>query len=79
MNFLREEIISDIQIFKNPFQLQDQLSFASALLHKVLEVHGMVKKEGHLELVHVLNLFYHYVVIRMPILGIILQVPEHFK
>lgn len=79
MNVLRKKIVFDMQLFKNPFHFQNQIGFASALLRKVLEVHGVIEKESHLYLVHIFNLLYDEVVICMPELGVFLQVPEVSK
>lgn len=75
MNFLRKKIVSDVQLFENPLHFQNQISSASALLCKVLEVHRVVEEESHLDLVHIFNLLHHDVVIWMPVLGVSLQEP----
>lgn len=79
MNILRKKIVSDIQVFEDLLHFKDQISSALALLRKVLEVHGVIEKEGHLYLVHIFNLLNNQVVIWMPVLGVLFQVPEVSK
>ena len=68
-----------MQLFKNPFHFKNKLGSALALLWKVLEVHGVVEKEGHLYLVHIFNLLNDEVVIFMPELRVFLQVSDVSK
>ena len=69
-NLLRQKAVSDFKVIENVLHLQDQFRSSLVLLSYVLEVHCMIEKENHFDLIYVLNFSNNHTVLWMPKVGI---------
>lgn len=76
MQLLRQKMISNSQLFKDAFELQDKIRSSVAFFYNVLEVDSVGDVKNHVNHVHVYNVFQLHTVRWFPVPWFTFYVPE---